>query len=57
MSNQKRKSQKSLRALQRFIVLGLVLCSAIIVAAGYLGKNDTVHHGSGTTHSTVGQGG
>jgi len=52
MSDKKPKSEISPRALQRFIAIGLIVCAAIIVAAGWLGKNDTVHHGSGTTHST-----
>jgi len=42
------------RALRRFVVAGVLVCAAIIIAAGYLGRNETIHHGSKT--DLVGQG-
>ena len=47
MPEHKANPENGLRALHRFIAVGLVICAAIIIVAGYLGRNDTVHHGNG----------
>jgi len=54
MSEQNPRPENGPRALRRFIAIGPLLCTAIILAAGWLGKSDTVHHGSGISRSTVG---
>ena len=36
------------KAVRRYVMAGVLVCAAIIIAAGYLGRSETVHHGSGT---------
>ena len=52
MSDHMTKPEKGPRAnsaLRSFIAAGLLLCAAIIIAAGWLGKSDS-HHRSELAH-------
>jgi heme A synthase len=49
MPHHKSKSKnKNVKASRGFVAAGLLVCAAIIIAAGYFGANDGVHDRSGT---------